>query len=204
MRFSVAARCTVSVLCAGMLVCSLACASSRPQAVTGVPVSSRGLAALLITNPHAGYRQQPDSVGDTGPSDLAKAIRDDGEPDARQALLSERFVRGYQRMWATASGADQVVVFLYQFATDAGATASYSRWTSLQSPAGANATIFTPTGLPRGHSVGLSGEASGRAGAIVLFASGIFAVQVDVTSSSSEHVTAMLANAIAVTQLRRL
>lgn len=195
---------TVGVLVVGALCCSVACASSRPKAVTGVPGSFRALEALLITDPPAGYSQQPDSVGDTGPSDLAKAIRDDGEADAKQALISEGFVRGYQRMWATASGSDQIVVFLYQFASAAGATGSYGRWVSLESPSGSDTTIFTPTGLPKGYSVGLSGTSGGSTGSIVLFASGIFAVQVDVATSGSEHAARTLANTIAIDQLRRL
>jgi hypothetical protein len=195
---------TVGVLVVGVLCCSVSCASSRPKAVTAVPGSFRALAALLITDPPAGYRLQPDSIGDTGPSDLAKAIRDDGEADAKQALISEGFVRGYQRMWATAAGGDQIVVFLSQFLSAAGADGSYGRWVSLESPSGSDTTIFTPTGLPKGHSVGLSGSSGGATGAIVLYAVGIFAVQVDVTTSGSEHAARTLANTIAVDQLRRL
>src|ERR671924_63589 len=55
--------------------------------------------ALEIAVPE-GYILQPDQVGDTGPSDLEKAVRDDGEDDAREVLTRTRFVRGYQRMWS--------------------------------------------------------------------------------------------------------
>jgi hypothetical protein len=36
----------------------------------------------VISSVPVGFVAQPDAVGDTGPSDLAKAARDDGQPDA--------------------------------------------------------------------------------------------------------------------------
>jgi hypothetical protein len=193
----------VAVLVVGVLCCPAACDSSRPKPVTGVPGSFHALEALLITDPPAGYRRQPDSVGDTGPSDIAKAIRDDDEADAKQSLIAEGFVRGYQRMWATASG-DQIVVFLYQFASAAGASGSFRRWVSLEAPSGSDTTVFAPTGLPKGQTAGLSGSGGGNTGSIILYAAGIFSVQVDVTSSGSERAARILANTVAVDQLGRL
>ena len=70
------------------------------------------MAKLLITSVPSGYAQQPDSVGDTGPSDLAKAIRDDGSPDARAVLTQDGFVVGYQRLWRTADKRE-IIVFLF-------------------------------------------------------------------------------------------
>src|SRR5438132_12335493 len=71
-------------------------AASIPATATtaaGANAAAR-LATLLIADLPAGYIQQPDTVGDTGPSDLAKAARDDGKPDAAGALTADRFLAG--------------------------------------------------------------------------------------------------------------
>lgn len=67
-----------------------------------------------------GFQRSPDEVGDTGPSDLAKAIRDDGQPDAEAVLEGTGFRRGYQRLW-TNDAEDELVLFLYEFCKDDGA-----------------------------------------------------------------------------------
>jgi hypothetical protein len=71
----------------------------------------RQLSQLLITAGPSGFAQQPDSTGDTGPSDLAKAARDDGKPDATSVLKKDGFVAGYQRLWADPKGGTYVVVY---------------------------------------------------------------------------------------------
>ncbi|HYH49294.1 MAG TPA: hypothetical protein VEG38_07075, partial [Acidimicrobiia bacterium] len=58
------------------------------------------LSRLLLTTVPAEYKIQPNDVGDTGPSDLEKAVRDDGGDDARAVLTRNGFVRGYQRYWS--------------------------------------------------------------------------------------------------------
>src|SRR5207244_8351257 len=116
-------RVSVRVGAATLVVASLlgACSSpsskpaatSKPTApVRSVPASFGELAARIITKVPAGFVLQPDNVDDTGPSDLAKAIRDDGSPDAGKILRAEGFVRGYQQLWIDAQGA-QIIVFLY-------------------------------------------------------------------------------------------
>jgi len=67
-----------------------------------------------------GFRRSPDEVGDTGPSDLAKAIRDDGQPDAEAVLEGTGFRRGYQRLWANDAD-EELVLFLYEFCKADGA-----------------------------------------------------------------------------------
>ena len=68
----------------------------------------------LIVEDVDGFRQQPDEVGDTGPSDLAKAIRDDGEPDAEPTLQGDGFRAGYQRLWVNDTD-EELVLFVYEF-----------------------------------------------------------------------------------------
>jgi len=90
-----------------------------------VTPAARSLEARLISAVPAGYLRQPDSVGDTGPSDLEKAVRDDDSPDARQVLTRDGFLGGYQRLWK--KGANELTNFVYQFSSPAGATDYVSR-----------------------------------------------------------------------------
>jgi hypothetical protein len=69
-----------------------------------------------------GFEQQPDDFGDTGPSSFDKAVRDDGEPGALEALQAAQFMRGYQRLWVNAAGV-QLIAFVYEFCDPAGAQA---------------------------------------------------------------------------------
>src|SRR5688500_10442983 len=92
-----------------------------------------------------GFVRQPDSVGDTGPSDLEKAIRDDGGDDARDILTKSRFVRGYQRMW-TRTG-DEIVSYVYQFADAAGAI-EYTNRLNADSLAPTEGVSISPFGMP--------------------------------------------------------
>ena len=152
-------------------------AAPTPSTAVG-PASDKELAALLVTEVPSGFALQLDSVGDTGPSDLAKAIRDDPTPGAARALRDEGFVRGYQRLWLGPNDA-QIIVFLYQFGTEAGAVADYERSNALLPdlmPTGA--TTFTVDGLPEGHSTGVVGSADGSSAALVQFTTGVYNVQV--------------------------
>ena len=80
---------------------------------------------------------QPDEAFDTGPSDLAKAVADDGGDDASEVLMSLGFRRGYQRIW-TDDLENQVIVFVYEFCDAAGASAYVDRAIELRkSQAGA-------------------------------------------------------------------
>jgi hypothetical protein len=83
------------------------------------------MASLLITSVPPGYQQAPDSVADTGPSDLDKAASDDGAPDARQVLVSAQFVAGYQRLWQ--SGENRIIVAIYRFGSPSGAATYLAR-----------------------------------------------------------------------------
>jgi hypothetical protein len=90
-----------------------------------VTVSTAGsLEDLLITSVPEGFVQIDDDVADTGPSDLAKAVRDDGGPDAEAVLTDAGFVGGYQRSWQTEDASGLIIVFLYQF-SDASGASSY-------------------------------------------------------------------------------
>jgi hypothetical protein len=136
----------------------------------------------LILSVPAGYIQQPDNVGDTGPSDLAKAVRDDGSADAQTVITQDGFVHGYQRLWQT-PGQRQIIVFLYQFKTAAGAVA-YQRHsvdkaeTDPQTPG----RPFPVSGIA--SAVGLSATAGDTSTAVELFSKGSYLAQVVVNGST--------------------
>jgi hypothetical protein len=93
-----------------------------------------GLEQLLVDDID-GFQLQAASVGGTGPSDLLKAIRDDGQSDARQVLTDLRFRRGYQRLWRDQFG-EELVLFVYEFCDDAGAAGHAGRAAEVLSATG--------------------------------------------------------------------
>lgn len=153
--------------------------STIPPAPTTVPgPSMEELEARLVTVVPAGFEQQDDSVGDTGPSDLAKAVRDDDDPRAEQVLRSEGFVRGYQRLWIGPDDAE-IIVFLYEFQTATGANADYERAkASLSDQTPPGATSFTVRGIPANKSTSVAAASDDGTAAVVLFTTGVFNVQV--------------------------
>lgn len=85
-----------------------------------------GLEPLMLDDFAPAFTVQPDEAFDTGPSDLAKAVADDGQDDAREVLTSLGYRRGYQRIW-TDDEENQVIVFVYEFCDSAGANAYADR-----------------------------------------------------------------------------
>jgi hypothetical protein len=157
--------------------------------------------ALKISVP-GGYVLQPDHVGDTGPSDLEKASRDDGAADAHDVLTRTRFVRGYQRMWSR-SEKDDIVIYLYQFADNAGATEYTNRLTtSATTPAsGVTMTTYTVPGIS--GAAGVNASDPTFASSSVLFVKGPYSVQVEVNGTSLTGLQP-LATAVAEEQYSRL
>ena len=146
------------------------------------------LEAKLIANLPTGYVQQPDAVGDTGPSDLAKAIRDDGEPGAGSALRAANFVAGYQRLWLDADQGE-IIDYVYQFQTPLGAKAYYDREKALL-PVGAPSKPkpFTVAGLPGTESMGATFHqgAAGYDTALAMTLVGKYLVQVACNGTGGE------------------
>lgn len=154
--------------------CSSATTTSTTLPTTPPPRSDQELAGRLVTAVPDGFVAQPDQVGDTGPSDLAKAARDDDTPGAEQTLQADGFVRGYQRLWVGADDA-QVIVVLYQFASPAGATTNFGRAKAQSTdPPVAGAAPFTVTGLPPGQSSAAAGTSGDTSAAFIVFTTGVF------------------------------
>lgn len=160
-----------------------------------VAATADPLEALLITSVPAGYSREPDDVGDTGASDLAKAISDDGRTDAKAILINAGFVRGYQRLWQSDSQ-HQIVVFIYQFKTAEGAVSfNTDGLNRIRSDATIQSKAFPITGIP--DAVGLSATGTTYSGAAAFFTKGVYMVQihiVDPSVASSEKVAQQIAS----------
>lgn len=157
--------------------------------------------ALNITAPD-GYLLQPDQVGDTGPTDIVKASRDDGNTDAQDFLARTGFVRGYQRQWMR-TGDDDFVVYLYQFGNNAGAVEYTNRLTAEISTAAAGATTerFDVPGI--GGAVGVNASDPTFAFSSVTFVKGPYSVQIIVNAKKPSGLQP-LAGALAEEQYSRL
>jgi hypothetical protein len=123
---------------------------------------------LVVDRVPTGFSVQPDDVGDTGPSDLAKAVRDQGGTSQdREFLVRNGFVRGYQRLWADADD-NELIVFLYEFEDASGARAQADAVASeLQTTSDVALTRFQPEGIP--GAVGLESVDPDLPGVIVIF-----------------------------------
>ena len=160
------------------------------------------LAKKLNISVPDGYMLQPDEVGDTGPSDLEKAVRDDGEDDARDVLTRTRFVRGYQRQWSRSED-DEIVSYVYQFADHAGAVEYTSRLTAdaATQTAGVNVEKFSVDSIS--GSVGVNGSDRNFATSSVTFVKGPYSVQVVVNGSTPTGLESLV-SALAEEQYSRL
>ena len=170
------------------------CGSAAPAAqpattVAAAPTSTAtpkavALADLFITSLPSGFALQPDSVGDTGPSDLAKAARDDGSAGAAALLTQDGFVAGYQRMWAQQSDGTYVVVFLYRFDNPAGAVSYEQHGVGLMTadPSGPKTSVSVP-GIS--GATGLTGTVQGRPVDGVDYAKEDYVVQVGMQGTSA-------------------
>ena len=167
----------------GRIVTTTSTAPPTTTTTTPVPASFDDLSRLIVTAVPAGYTVQPNNVGDTGPSDLDKAVKDDGEGDARAVLTRDGFVRGYQRMWAK-SDSEFIVAFLYQFNDHAGAADYAKRWSDAMAKGEAGITL-TPFAVPGiDGAVGLTGQDKTFASSIVMFAKGPYVTQLVVNGKT--------------------
>jgi len=153
--------------------------TAPPTTTTTAPkiaASYDDLSRAIITAVPDGFTVQPNDVGDTGPSDLAKAVRDDGSADARTVLTRDGFVRGYQRLW-TRSDKEQVIAFLYQFNDHTGAV-DYGKRTVADLAKGAKGVTVTPFDVPGiDGASGATGHDSSFSSSVVVFAKGPYVVQ---------------------------
>jgi len=213
---------TVAIAVAGLAVALTACDGSgrdKPVVASGIVSSTTAaptttttapkiaasyddLSRAIITAVPASYVVQPNDVGDTGPSDLAKAARDDGSADARAVLTQDHFVRGYQRLWAKPDS-EQVVAFLYQFTDHAGAVDYGAR--SLADAAKSDPSLtMTPFDVPGiDGATGVTVHAATFTSSSVMFAKGPYLVQMLVNGPTATGQSDMV-RTLAADQFARL
>lgn len=163
-------------------------AVKKTTTTTAPSAQAASLEPKLIKNILPGYKQEVDSVGDTGPSDLDKAVRDDGSPDARTVLTKDGFVAGYQRLWT--KGDNEIVDFVYLFANATGANDYLQRSVEGMSQAdeGTTVTTFSVTGVPGAQ--GFLAHSSDGDAAIVAFARGTYQAQIVVNGTDATQANA--------------
>jgi hypothetical protein len=181
--------------CGGVATSSASAATPTPTAVVA------NLSQLLIHAGPSGFAQQPDSAGDTGPSDLAKAARDDGKPDATSVLKKDGFVAGYQRLWAEPTGGTYVVVFLYSFTNSTGTVNYEQRGLSIltSDPASKMTQQLPVSGIP--GAIGFTGTTHSQAIDAVVYTKGDYLVQVAMQGPTATYA---LAAQVASAQFARL
>jgi hypothetical protein len=167
-----------------------------------VAKSYEDLAKALNIEAPDGYLLQPHEVGDTGPTDIVKASRDDGGNDAQDFLARTGFLRGYQRQWMRTAG-DDFVVYLYQFANNAGAVEYTNRFTAEATTPIAGVTVerFDVPGI--GGAVGVDASDPTFASSSVTFVKGPYSVQIIVNAKKLTNLQS-LATALAEEQYSRL
>jgi hypothetical protein len=203
-------RASVRVGVAGVLVAVLvggcSSSSSKPAAravARAAPRTSAELEARIVSKAPVGFVRQTDEVGNTGPSDLTKAAKDEGTANAATLLRAEQFVRGYQRLWI-GPGHDQIIVFVYQFRAPAGVRHFFTRQTKDFAATSLRGIHKFPVPfLPPAQAAAVAGADKSGAAAAVRLRSGVFVVQVICNGSTLTGLQAR-ALAIAEDQYRRL
>lgn len=172
--------------------------TTSPSRATADP-----LEALLITSVPAEYSVQPDSVDDTGPSDLAKAAADETSAAGEAALRAAGFVRGYQRAWKSVDG-NKLTLFVYQFDTATGASSYFAAGVAeAESNRPKAAARFDIGGIP--NAVGYSLADRGYAMSQVAFTKGAYEVELQVAAPGKTTVsTQQLVRTLALDQSARL
>ena len=131
--------------------------------------------SLIVDEVPDGFERGPDLDYDTGPSDLAKAARDEGLDDGESALTELQFRRGYQRLWRNEAG-DQLVVFLYEFCDAAGAEGYVGRAIGRSVATKPDLETFEVSAIP--GALGYRGTGQSGGAAMILVPSGAFVLQV--------------------------
>lgn len=168
-----------------LLVALLAACSSKevaspesvaPSPTTAVePLDPGGLEPLVLDEAPTGFALAGDDVGRTGPTDLAGAAADAGDPGAATALAEAGFVRGWQRLWVSEDGEDELFLLVYEFAGAEGAEAFFERTAGDPAEEGGEG-VFEVPGIP--GAVGVAGGGDGLSVTAVIASSGPYLVQV--------------------------
>ncbi len=166
--------------------------TTTTTAPTG-PTSAAELESKLSNVVPPGFRVQPDSVDDTGPSDLAKAARDEGSEDGGAVLRGEHFVRGYQRLWVDGAK-HRLALVVYQFENQAGATENFNRGADLlRATAFGHAFPFPLNGFATGSTLALVAKVPGEYAVVAMTHRGPFVIQIRLGGAKPEPLEAAVA-----------
>lgn len=151
-------------MCAALLIAVVvgACADrERLEPVSGAappptvvaPLDPAELEPLVVDVAPSGFTLADDDVGGTGATDLDDA----GDPDTGAALAEAGFVRGWQRLWVSDDGDDELLAVVYEFADAAGAQAFFGRMAGGAAEEGGEG-VFAVPGMPEAVGVSASGD----------------------------------------------
>jgi hypothetical protein len=176
-----------------------ATSSSTP---TTVAAAYNVIAGLTIVNVPSGFVLQPDRLADTGATNLAKAIQDSAAGNAPAVLRQAGFTVGYQRAWVAPGGDRQNAIFLYQFATAAGASQyTADRVAEIQATLDPGLIKNFPV-LIQG-AVGVHNESATSSFAAVVVAKGVYSIEAVATAGTKDD-QSLDATALADAQYKRL
>lgn len=169
---------TSTSILSGPVTTTTVAPTTQPTTPATLPPLSLG--ALILADAPSGYARQPDSVGQTGPTNLAQAQELDVSPNAHRALLVTGFIDGYQRQWTSPDTYTIDQIFLFQFHTPKGAQGYAQHWhdTLVKTNSGSPLVSFTPAFIP--GALGLGTKAVTGSTGVVMFAKGVYAVEATV------------------------
>jgi hypothetical protein len=160
------------------------------------------LEVLLLQTVPSALVKQPDQISDSGPTNLAKAVRDEASAGGAQLLSQAGFVSGYQRVWASGDSVRQNTIFLYRFKTPQGAAEYATNRASELNAFGSNAPIAS-FNVPMPGGVGLHSESSTLSFGAVVFSKGNYSVQA-VSTDGAQADQSVAVVALAQAQFDRL
>lgn len=129
----------------------------------------------MLDEAPSGFSLVDDAVGRTGATDLAAAAADAGDPGAVEALVEASFVRGWQRLWVSEDGEDELFLIVYEFDEPDGAEAFFERTAGEPATKGGVGVFEVPV-IP--GAVGISGGGDGLSVEAVVATRGAYLVQV--------------------------
>ena len=163
------------------------------------------LEALLVNSLPDGYVQVDDVEADTGPSNLSKAVSDDGGVDGEAVLIGAGFMNGHQRLWQNGDQTSTVYIRLYEFSNANGAATYRDREIEyLDNDDVHEAVPFEVAGIldASGRSLADMTVREGRP-SVVLFSKDSYFVQIVVTGQTTDA-NEGLVRQLALNQFNRL
>lgn len=175
-------------------------AATAPPSTVVAPLDPAGLEPLVVDKAPAGFALADDDVGGTGATDLTEAVADSPDQAGGDALVEAGFVRGWQRLWVSEDGNDELFLLVYELASPEAAQALLERIAGAPAEEGGEGVFDVPA-IP--GAVGVAGGGEGLAVHAVVFATGPYLVQV-IGNGPEPGPSQGTVTAVAVAQASRL